>query len=150
MQTTFTGFHLDAEGDWVAELGCGHDQHVRHRPPWALREWVTTPEGRAGRLGASIDCPLCDAIRIPDGAREYRRTATFTETTLPAGLRADHRTRAGTWARIVVEEGRVDYHVRGRVHALCAGDAGIVEPGVPHHVVPVGEVRLHVEFWRVE
>jgi len=27
-------FHLDENLDWVAELECGHQQHVRHNPPW--------------------------------------------------------------------------------------------------------------------
>jgi hypothetical protein len=27
------GFHLDERKDWVAELECGHQQHVRHNPP---------------------------------------------------------------------------------------------------------------------
>jgi hypothetical protein len=27
------GFHTDVEGDWVADLECGHTQHVRHDPP---------------------------------------------------------------------------------------------------------------------
>jgi hypothetical protein len=59
--TRIIGFHQDAESDWVAELACGHNQHVRHRPPWQVRPWVLTAEGRAARLGQPIDCPLCDA-----------------------------------------------------------------------------------------
>lgn len=57
------GFHQDHEQHWVAELECGHTQHVRHDPPWQVREWVITPEGRAGRLGRTLECPLCDAAR---------------------------------------------------------------------------------------
>ena len=64
-RTTITGFHQDAEGDWVAELACGHTQHVRHRPPWQRRPWVVTPAGRAARLGTAIDCPPCDAPPDP-------------------------------------------------------------------------------------
>jgi hypothetical protein len=30
-------FHLDENLDWVAELECGHQQHVRHNPPWTHR-----------------------------------------------------------------------------------------------------------------
>lgn len=62
MHTTIVGFHQDEQGDWVAELACGHGQHMRHRPPWTLREWVTTEAGRSAKLGADIDCPLCDPI----------------------------------------------------------------------------------------
>lgn len=58
--TTIAGFRLDAAGDWIAELACGHTQHVRHRPPWENRAWTQTEEGRAARLGARIDCPLCE------------------------------------------------------------------------------------------
>jgi hypothetical protein len=54
-----TGFRLDAEGHWVAELECGHTQHVRHDPPWQVREWVTTPEGRTRHLGTVLNCALC-------------------------------------------------------------------------------------------
>lgn len=149
MDTTITGFHQDTDGDWIAELACGHGQHMRHRPPWTVRAWVTTPEGRSEKTGAAIDCLVCDRIEMPPDAVEYKRTATFTKETLPAALRAKHRTKPGTWARIVVESGELDYHVRGRVHRLAAGRPGLVEPEVPHHVVPLGTVRLHVEFYRV-
>jgi hypothetical protein len=47
----------------VAELECGHTQHVRHDPPWVNRPWVTSAEGRAGMLGFRLDCRLCDARR---------------------------------------------------------------------------------------
>jgi len=147
METTFTGFHEDGAGDWVAELACGHTQHVRHRPPWELRPWATSSEGRAEKLGQPVDCPLCEAIALPADLREYKRTATFTEQTLPAGLRANHRTKAGTWARIVVEAGRAEFHVRGRTRLLEPGVVGIVEPEVPHRVVPLGALQLHVEFF---
>jgi hypothetical protein len=54
------GFALDDEGHWVALLECGHRQHMRHRPPLERRPWVLTPEGRASRLGVSVDCKRCE------------------------------------------------------------------------------------------
>jgi hypothetical protein len=56
------GFHQDEEGHWVAELECGHTQHVRHSPPWQVRLWVLTEAGRAGRLGTVLPCRLCGAM----------------------------------------------------------------------------------------
>jgi hypothetical protein len=53
------GFHPDVAGHWVAELECGHGQHVRHNPPWQSRPWVVTAEGRAGQLGQSLECRKC-------------------------------------------------------------------------------------------
>jgi hypothetical protein len=54
------GYHIDDAGDWVAELDCGHFQHVRHDPPWISRPWVATAEGRASMLGHALACKKCD------------------------------------------------------------------------------------------
>jgi len=55
-----TGFHQDDERHWVAELECGHNQHVRHDPPWQVRPWVLTEAGRRSRLGETLNCVICD------------------------------------------------------------------------------------------
>jgi len=60
MQRRIIGFHQDEESHWVAELDCGHAQHVRHDPPWTLRPWVVTTEGREAMLGAVLECRRCD------------------------------------------------------------------------------------------
>jgi hypothetical protein len=60
MKQPIIGYHLDPDSDWVAELRCGHGQHVRHDPPWQLRPWVLTAEGRASFLGVELDCRLCE------------------------------------------------------------------------------------------
>ena len=60
MKQPIVGYHRDEEGHWVAELACGHGQHVRHDPPWRVREWVTTLTGRESFLGTELDCVLCD------------------------------------------------------------------------------------------
>jgi hypothetical protein len=62
-----TGFHQDEVGHWVAELACGHAQHVRHDPPWQVRPWVLTESGRQSRLGETLDCVICDGANR-DGA----------------------------------------------------------------------------------
>lgn len=66
MERSIVGFHLDEEGHWVAELTCGHFQHVRHRPPWMERPWVTTEAGRSGMLGRRLHCKKCDLGAPPD------------------------------------------------------------------------------------
>jgi hypothetical protein len=56
---SIVGFHQDDEGHWVAELECGHSQHMRHDPPWQDRSWVLTDEGRARFVGVLVECRLC-------------------------------------------------------------------------------------------
>jgi hypothetical protein len=53
------GFHQDEQDDWVADLACGHTQHVRHRPPWTLRPWVIDEEGRREHFGTILMCKEC-------------------------------------------------------------------------------------------
>jgi hypothetical protein len=53
------GFHQDAEQHWVADLECGHTQHVRHDPPWQLRPWVTNEAGRQSFIGETLMCVEC-------------------------------------------------------------------------------------------
>jgi hypothetical protein len=58
-ERAITGFRVDDEGHWAAELACGHRQHVRHEPPLQSRPWVLTAEGRASRLGTTLRCMRC-------------------------------------------------------------------------------------------
>jgi hypothetical protein len=60
VQRKIIGFHQDEAQDWVADLACGHQQHVRHTPPWLHRPWVVSPVGRCSRLGSTVDCKHCD------------------------------------------------------------------------------------------
>ncbi len=53
------GFHQDDEQHWVADLECGHTQHVRHDPPWQLRPWVITAAGRQDFVGQTLLCVEC-------------------------------------------------------------------------------------------
>ncbi len=60
MKQKIIGFHQDEEHHWVADLACGHSRHVRHDPPWQIRPWTQTEEGRAAKLGQILDCRKCD------------------------------------------------------------------------------------------
>ncbi len=87
---------------------------------------------------------------LPPSLRPYRRTPTFDAETLPAGLRQSHRTKPGVWGLIQVLSGRLTYHIEtsGETLTLTPARPGVVEPDIPHHVVPDGPVRFYVEFYR--
>jgi tellurite methyltransferase len=151
MRRSITGCHQDDVNDWVAELSCGHGQHVRHKPPFFSRPWVVTPEGRASMLGTELDCVRCDRLELPDGLVAYKRTADFDEVTIPSGLRKEHSTKPGVWGVIHVISGRLRYRIDGlgdRELLLDPETRGIVVPEVLHHVDPDGPVRFFVEFRR--
>ncbi|WP_240359638.1 DUF3565 domain-containing protein [Pyxidicoccus trucidator] len=77
MNQKITGFHRDQEEHWVADLECGHRQHMRHDPPWVVRPWILTEEGRRSRLGVELDCKRCDEAgrAVAEAVREALRTA---------------------------------------------------------------------------
>lgn len=89
---------------------------------------------------------------LPEGLEPYKRTATFTETTVPAALLGDHSTKSGAWGLIHVEEGALRYLVtdprRNSTERILTPESepGIVEPTILHRVEPVGTVQFHVEF----
>lgn len=60
MKRKIVDFDKDEDGDWRAELDCGHFQHVRHKPPLIKREWLLSEAGRWEKLGAELDCRKCD------------------------------------------------------------------------------------------
>jgi tellurite resistance-related uncharacterized protein len=151
LQRAIVGFSQDDQGDWVAELACGHKQHVRHTPPWQLRPWVQTEQGRNEYLGTELLCVSCTMPALPANVVRYKETPEFDEETIPAGLLHRHTLKQGVWGRIVVPEGRLLYVIErepSETFVLSSEVPGIIEPEVPHHVEPRGKVRFRVEFYR--
>jgi len=152
VRRAISGYHSDNEGDWVAELSCGHDQHIRHRPPFQLRAWVLNAESRDARLGSALDCPLCDRAEPPDGLRLVRTSRHWDEHTMPAGLQRSHRIAAGTWGRIVVHEGQLRFAAAtspGLNVTVRAGTKQAIPPEVEHHVEALGRVCFSIDFLSV-
>ena len=87
----------------------------------------------------------------PDGLAAYRRTPEFDESTVPAGLRSEHATKHGVWARIRVISGVLRYRVGAPIHRsfrVGPTSSAVIVPEVPHRVEPEGQVRFFVEFSR--
>jgi tellurite methyltransferase len=149
MERRIVGFLLDAEGDWVAEIDCGHRQHVRHRSPFQLRPWVLDDAERAAHLGTPIDCPLCDQGEMPERVRLSRRSPDWDDRTCPRGLLRDHKLRRGTWGRLVVEEGSIHFRARSSPpidRVVEAGGSQAIAPEIAHEIEPAEGVRFFVEF----
>lgn len=80
----------------------------------------------------------------------YRSTPVFDETTLPAGLRGEHRTKAGVWGVIQVLEGRVSLKLldTGAEEVLTPENPGLVQPEQSHSVAALGRMRMRVDFYK--
>ncbi|MEO8315824.1 MAG: DUF1971 domain-containing protein [Pseudomonadota bacterium] len=86
---------------------------------------------------------------MPAGLTAYKHTPTFDQDSLPAGLRREHRTKAGVWALIHVVEGSLRYRILDppSEEVLTVGTPGVVRPEQPHEVEPLGAMRMFVEFF---
>jgi tellurite resistance-related uncharacterized protein len=149
MIRSIVGYHLDDEGQWVAELSCLHNQHVRHQPPFLVREWVTTEEGRASHLGTEIDCPLCDRAELPDDVHTARTAGPFDADTIPAALGRNHRVAEHTWGLLRVLDGAADFWMATDPPVdvtLEAGASQPIPPTVEHRVTLRGTARVAVDF----
>ncbi len=82
-------------------------------------------------------------------AAPYKITPVFDETTLPAGLRREHRTKRGVWGVIRVLEGQLRLTFPGGEpeRILSPERSGLVAPDQPHEVEPIGRMRMQVEFY---
>ena len=87
---------------------------------------------------------------LPPDVMPYKRTPTFDETTVPAGLLKDHATKAGIWGVIHVLAGELRYVVptTGIDVVLDDDTQAVITPEQLHHVTPIGRVQFYVAFWR--
>lgn len=144
---------MDPNGDWVAELACGHNQHVRHQPPFQNRPWVHVDSERTEKIGSSLECPLCERAELPTGLRLFRTSPEWTEETIPHGLRHLHRIAPGTWGRIVVRDGTLRFTMNSHprlVAEVMSHAAQAIPPEIEHEVHPLGHVRFAIEFFSVD
>jgi tellurite resistance-related uncharacterized protein len=86
---------------------------------------------------------------LPPGLVPIRRTPVFDETTIPAGLRLNHRTAPGVWGVIRLLSGRLLFRsVEPAAEQVADPHHSIViEPQQRHEVAPLGHVRFCVEFY---
>lgn len=94
------------------------------------------------------------ATDLPPGLEAYRRTNTFSEQSVPAGLLKAHSTKAGIWGLIHVSEGELLYTVederrtRSERRLRAGSQPGVVEPTILHSIKPLGPVLFCVQFFR--
>ncbi len=82
----------------------------------------------------------------------YRSLGPFDAATLPQGLLREHRLKAGSWARLTVLSGAIDFHwddgsERAPEHLEAEGSL-LVPPQVPHHLEIGGPFILTLDFKR--
>jgi hemoglobin len=79
----------------------------------------------------------------------YKSTPIFDEITLPEKLRNAHSVKAGVWGIIRVLEGQLRYVIEDTgVETIITPDhPGLVVPEQQHHVEPIGQMKMQVEFY---
>ena len=80
-------------------------------------------------------------------AEPYKSTPVFDETSLPAGLRRDHSTKAGVWGVIRVLEGELLFERAGETRTLTPSSPALILPEEKHRVEPLGPMRMRVDFY---
>jgi tellurite resistance-related uncharacterized protein len=83
-------------------------------------------------------------------SKPYAASPIFDEKSLPDALRNDHRTKAGTWGLLRVMEGEVRLIFTEPLaeQRVTPDNPALIAPQATHYVVPVGAMRMQVEFYR--
>lgn len=88
---------------------------------------------------------------VPDvlAPQPYKSTPVFSETTLPAGLRREHRTKVGVWGIVRILDGEVILKFADGTpeQRLTPAQCGLLLPDQPHWVEPVGAMHMQVDFY---
>lgn len=88
---------------------------------------------------------------LPADAVAYRTIGPFDAQTLPAGLRAEHRLKDGTWGLMTLTEGSLRFvwdDERGGAEELIAPASLAIPPQVLHHVEGESPFMLTITFHR--
>lgn len=80
----------------------------------------------------------------------YASSPIFDEANLPTSLRAEHRTKSGTWGVARVIEGSVVmvYDDTAERRTLTPDKPGLLAPDQPHHVEITGPMKMQIDFFR--
>lgn len=128
-----TGYHLDDENHWVAELACFHGQHQRHNPPMISRPWVMTGEGRKARIGTTLNCLRCDRRELPEGLTPGHAAIEVNADTQSANDLQARLNPVKQWTLIRVISGSlnlVDGLYDNQPVTIAAGEEMVLVPGL--------------------
>lgn len=84
----------------------------------------------------------------------YKTLPVWTETTLPQKFQTKHNTQVGTWGKIIVESGQLQYEALSETGEVQFTQIispehtdFFVSPGAWHCVRPLGPLRCFIEFY---
>ena len=146
MTSPIAGFHADAEGHWVAELACGHNQHMRHDPSWQNRPWVLTEEGRQAFIGTEIPCTQCERPSRMMSMEPIGTVRTpYTDTSqIPKGCGAAHHAEGVLDVLPQFEPGLLDIEGFSHLYVIWVFDRSTEVELVGLH--PTDHTRPHGVF----
>lgn len=96
-----------------------------------------------------LDMPATRSL--PDGVEKYAESPLFAAGKVPDSLQKSHSTKEGTYARLVVTAGQVQYFLVGQsepVATISADDTFIILPAEEHFVQVTDDAEFYLEFCR--
>ncbi len=88
---------------------------------------------------------------LPEGVEKYGQSPHFTAGKVPESLKQAHSTKDGTYARLVVTAGEVQYFLVGEktpVSTITAGDKFVILPTEEHFIQVTDDAEFFLEFCR--
>lgn len=151
VKSAIVGYHKDDEDHWVAQLQCGHNQHVRHEAPWMERPWVLTDEGRTSMVGTELACVKCDRGEPRDGEAYVIFLENIPGTVTPRHVIAGHieYLRQLDHSGLLLLGGPFSDHAGGMVVIRARDDAHAQSLVEQDPFVSEGVRKHHVRRWKL-
>jgi tellurite resistance-related uncharacterized protein len=114
---------------------------------------VLDAAARQARIGAALDCPLCERAEMPEGLVKVEQVGSWDEMTFPPGLQQHHLSATGRWERLCVLDGQVGIgfdqagESPGPPVQVHAGGCQVIPPAVSYRVILAAPARLELERW---
>ena len=89
---------------------------------------------------------------LPDGVVCYRTLGPWTESEIPVGLLKQHQLKAGSWGKLSVLSGSIEFCwddvISAEPNRLPKGQRLIIPPTIMHHLQITGQVVLDLHFYK--
>ncbi len=152
MDQNIVRFHQDEEGCWVANLICGHCQHVRHNPPWVNRPWISTEATRELYIGQSLNCLKCNMPNIPSSAKQIKCSEQYDQQSLHQQFVGAQVNNSDFWIKVIIFEGELVYRRLTEIphgYVVDSEYSAVIEPRMKYILRSKGPVRFKFQYYQV-
>lgn len=88
---------------------------------------------------------------IPEDAEPYAKSPLFNSKTVPDKLLHHHDLKGGTWGKLYVQKGKIDFFLgddTSPLSVLYENDSHVILPIENHYIQVSDDAEFYIEFYK--